>query len=125
MGDIFSSYNNLSVPENATKAELLFMAEKHYNQLIRDFRDEIDFIEGKLESIRQEQIQFYTQTLPEIAGMLRENNSIPQDRVQEWLNVLIEEMGNSFKMSDELVRHYYTENLNEFKSKLNDLMDKV
>lgn len=125
MGDIFSPYNNLSVPENATKAELLFMAEKHYNQLIRDFRDEIDFIEGKLESIRQEQIQFYTQTLPGIAGMLRENNSIPQDRVQEWLDILIEEMERSFKMSDELVRHYYTDNLNEFKSKLNDLIDKV
>ena len=125
MGDIFSTYNDLSVPENATKADLLFLAEKHYNQLIRDFHDEIDFIERKLESIRQEQIQFYTQTLPSISKMLQENNSIPQDRVQVWLDVLIEEMESSFKMSDELVRHYYTDNLNEFKSKLNDLMDKV
>lgn len=125
MGDIFSTYNDLSVPENATKADLLFLAEKHYNQLIRDFHDEIDFIEGKLESIRQEQIQFYVKTLPSISKMLHENNSIPQDRVQEWLDVLIEEMESSFKMSDELVRHYYTDNLNEFKRKLNDLMDKV
>ncbi len=125
MGDIFSQCNDFSVPENATKAELLFKAEKHYHQLIHDFRDEIEFIEGKLEAIRQEQKQFYTQTLPKITEMLRENNLIPPNRAQEWLDILVEEMESSLKMSDELVRHYYTDNLNEFKSKLNDLMDKV
>lgn len=125
MGDIFSPYNDNSVPQNATKADLLFKSEKHFMQLVHDFKDEISFIEEKLEAIRHERELFYTQTLPEIKKTMLENEIIPHDRIEEWISVLASEMESSFKMSDELIRHYYTDNLDEFKRKLNELINRM
>ena len=116
MGDIFGpNHINFDGDSHQRTAE----RERFYMKLVHDYKEEIKFLSDTLEKTRKERTEFFEKTLPEIT-MSIEENGVSKDISEEWLRALEENMRNSFNMSDELIRHYFTKNLEEFTNKYNE-----
>lgn len=114
MGNIFGSD---TVRLDGLESEQRIMErEKFYMGLVHDYMNELVFLSSILEKTRNERVEFFKDTLPKIKKFI-ESDGVSDTIAEEWLRALEENMRNSFNMSDELIRHYFTKNLEEFMKK--------
>ena len=98
--------------------------EEHYMKLLKHYLSEIQSIEKMLEDIRRERESFFQKTLPEIRTEMN-RDEVSAEQQQEWLTMLHDNMERSFQISESLIQHYITKNLEEFKLALEKERDKV
>ena len=103
-------------------AESICAYEEHYMKLLRNYKREIQEIQEMLKNIREERQQFFLETLPQIEYTIENDNILSEENKQVWIQDLRENMEKSFSVSEEIVNHYVTENLKEFKEKLKEVV---
>ena len=86
-------------------------------ELLRRYKEEIREIENMMQALREERIHFYKEELPTIRKEMEMDEVLPEIRSQ-WLATLQTNMEKSFKISEGLIDHYVTKNLDEFKNAL-------
>lgn len=118
MGDIFGAFQSVK-PESRNKSfDDINAYEEHYMKLLKNYSNEISQIEQMMKDLRDERINFYTKQLPEIQKAMDKDEVLSEENKSDWLKVLQENMEKSFEISEALINHYVTKNLEEFKREL-------
>lgn len=125
MGDLFGQYTRVPDEYEKSNLEAITQYEEHYMMLIRNYKGEIQAIEAMMQELRKERQTFYKSTLPEIETQIREDEVLSEDAKRLWIQELRTNVENSFRISEDLISHYVTSNLEEFKRKLMEAIDKV
>lgn len=104
--------------ENPT-AQILYDYEKHYMDLVKSYRHEIEFInELHTDHIREVET-FYREELPQIQKHLAQE-PIDEETKREWLKHLEHHISNSFEMSEKFIAILTTKKVEEFNAALKD-----
>ena len=115
-GNAFDVFDD-STPKGKQQSDrLLFEYEKHYMQLLSSHREDIDFINQCLKSLRQEQHEMSAQ-LASINQQL-DDALVDSDVKNVWLKHMAENMSRSFALSNDLLEHFYIMELDQFKTEL-------
>lgn len=124
MGNLFSNYMPVNENEQNEKANIMIAYERHFHDLVRNYKEEILYMEGMLEKIRKEREEFYRIKIPEIEKVMKEENVLNDEAKREWIEELKRNMESSFKQSEDLVNHYITNNLAEFKAEMSEILNR-
>lgn len=125
MGDLFGEYTCVPNEYKRSNLEAIAQYEEHYMKLVRNYKGEIQAIETMMENLRKERQTFYQSTLPAIEKQIQEDGVLSEEAKHLWITELRLNMENSFRISEDLISHYITSNLAEFKQKLTEAVDKV
>lgn len=125
MADLFAQFSPIRPEYKSNKGEALMAYEEHFMKLVRNYKPEIEDIENMMEQIRQERYTFYKTKLPEIERYITNDNVLSEEAKQEWITELRSNIEKSFTISESLISHYVTSNIEEFKAKMKEEMDKV
>ena len=105
-------------------AETVISCEERFMKLLRVYRIDIEEIENMMKELRAERENFYMIQLPAIRKELAMDEVSPEIRA-EWLSEMQKNVEKSFQISEKLISHYVTKNLNEFETKLRESMGQV
>lgn len=125
MGDLFSQYAPVNPEYKNEKLDTLIAYEEHYMKLLRNFKAEIAEIENMMSQLRKERTDFYSSKLPEIEKSIMDDDVLSEEAKQKWIIELKSNVEKSFSISESLISHYVTSNLEEFKCKMQSMIDKV
>ena len=118
--NVFDSFRRTPKQQNAT-LQMLYDYEKHYMELIKAHRPEIEFINQLHSQHTQEVKKFYQQDLPEIQKKLS-SEPIDEEIRREWLKHLEQHMSKSFDMSKHFIDILTTKKVEEFNSAIREKM---
>ena len=122
MADIFGK--KVEAQKKIPTAETLLAYTEVYHRLLRDYKEEIQLIESMMEKLRKERETFYLEKRHVIEESMIQDEVSPEIR-EQWMKQLTENMERSFHISEMLIQQYVTDNLEEFRSKIQESMDKV
>ena len=111
----FDEYRNVPFEKKSNRLEVLIEYENCYMKLLKRYENEIHEIENMMCALREERNRFYMEQLPAIEKAMEMDEVSPEIRSQ-WLAELRKNVEKSFKISEELIEHYVTRNLTEFKT---------
>ena len=115
----FDKFHRKTSAHSDTTAQMLYDYEKHYMELIKRYRHEIEFINDLHTTHTQEVKNFYANDLPAIQKKLAAE-PITDDVRREWLKHLEQHMNNSFDMSGHFIGILTTKKVEEFNSALRE-----
>lgn len=121
MGDLFGSYKNTSSKNRQQTFDDITAYEENYMKLLKKYQNEIHDIAEMVESVRKEREEFYLIKYPAMKKVLLEDGIIENKVAEEWLQEVRERTERSFLISESLVQHYVTKNLDEFKKSLRQI----
>lgn len=125
MGNLFNQFEPVNPEYKREKLDVLIAYEEHYMKLLRNFKTEIADIENMMTQLRQEREIFYSSKLPEIEKSIKKDEVLSNEAKQKWIMELKSNVEKSFAISESLISHYVTKNLEEFKQKMESIIDKV
>lgn len=125
MSDIFGQFQSVSSKSKRADFDDISAYEEHYMKLLKKYLPEIQQIEEMMQGLRAEREKFYTQTFPAVKQSMDEDNVLSEECKAQWLQELQENMETSFRISESLIQHYVTKNLEEFKQALKETANKV
>jgi len=94
--------------ETKQKLDLLFQYEKHYLELIKEFKEEIKFANTMQEDLRREKTQFFTQTLKEVIQTMK-SAEIDKGVSGQWIQELVVSYTKSIDLSGDLAKTHAVE----------------
>tara|TARA_R100000789_G_scaffold95873_1_gene96785 strand:- start:588 stop:1130 length:543 start_codon:yes stop_codon:yes gene_type:complete len=104
--------------------KILFSYQQNYLNLIREFKEEIKFLNTTQEDLRKERSKFFSNTLEEVNESLKKS-SIDEKLTQQWTQQLVDSYTDSLDTSSELVRTKVMETVEEMKNKSEELQNNV
>lgn len=113
----FDEFKKMPSGKPLNRPEALMAYEKNYMELLKRYHDEIHGIENMMRDLREERTSFYKEQLPTIQKEMEMDDVSPEIRSQ-WLDMLQRNVEKSFKISESLIEHYVTKNLEEFQHAL-------
>ena len=122
--DFFGKFRRVEPEKQHPSAEMILAYEEAHLKLLKDYSEEIQLIQNMLGQLRKEQKEFYQKELPEIREAMQKDDVSPEIQ-EQWISEMQENIEHSFQLSTSLIRHYVTENLNEFEQKLHEAISKV
>lgn len=125
MSDLLGQYTSVNPEYKSEKLDTLIAYEEHYHRLLRNFKAEIADIENMMAQLRQERAIFYNSKIPEIEKSIKEDEVLSDEAKQKWIMELRANVEKSFEISESLISHYVTSNLDEFKRKMESMINKV
>lgn len=125
VSDIFGQLTSVKPEYKNKKGDILIAYEEHYMKLLRNYKNEIFDIELMMKQLRNEREEFYQIKLPEIERAINDDQVLDIGAKQKWISELRSNMEKSFAISESLISHYVTKNLEEFKRKLQSEINKV
>ena len=108
----------------ASKLELLFQYEKHYLDLIKEYKEEIKFASSLQEDLRRERSQFFTQTLREVVQTLQ-TQEIDKKVASQWIEELVASYTKSIDLSSDLAKTHVVQVLSIFKEEAKQEVSKA
>lgn len=115
----FDKFNKVSTQKENPNLQTLFDYEKHYMDLVKKYRAEIDFITGLQNAHTQEVKKFYQQDLPAIQEKLSKE-PVDEETKNEWLKHLEMHISKSFDMSEHFIWTLTTKKVEEFNKAIRD-----
>ncbi len=125
MSDLFNQFSPVNPEYKSEKLDTLIAYEEHYMKLLRNFKAEIAEIENMMNQLRQERADFYGSKLPKIERTIMCDEVLSEEAKEKWIMELRANVEKSFAISESLISHYVTNNLEEFKRKMQSIIDKV
>ena len=116
-GSVFDKFHKKTPKHEDPTVQVLYDYEKHYMDLIKSYRHEIEFINQLHVAHTQEVQNFYENELPAIQKKLA-SEPVDDDVRREWLKNLEKHMDNSFKMSEHFIGILTTKTLEEFNAEI-------
>jgi hypothetical protein len=100
--------------ETEAKLELLYQYERHYLDLIKEYKEEIKFANTLQEDLRRERSQFFTQTLKDVVQTMK-NAEVDKNVAAQWLEDLVSSYSKSIDLSSDLAKTHVVQVLSIFK----------
>lgn len=100
MGDLFGAFQKVSPQNKNNSFDQIAAYEEYYMKLLKRYQGDIQNIEEMMENLRKERKDFYLKEL--------------QANVER-----------SFQISESLIQHYITKNLDEFRQELREATKRV
>lgn len=125
MGELFGQYAKVAEDYQRQDLEVLCQYEEHYMRLLRNYAGEIKEIQSMMERLRKERDSFYREILPETERQIEADNILSDEAKAQWIREFQTNMESSFRISEELINHYVTANLEEFKGMLKKAIERV
>lgn len=125
MGELFGQYTKVAEEYKREDFEAICQYEEHYMRLLKHYAGEIRMIQEMLEALRKERKEFIQKTLPETERQIQEDKILSDEAKVQWIEEFHTNMESSFRISEQLIYHYVTANLEEFEEKLKKARDKV
>lgn len=94
--------------ETKYKLELLYQYEKHYLELIKEYKEEIKFANTLQEDLRRERSQFFTQTLKEVIQTMK-TAEVDKTVSAQWIQELVASYTKSIDLSGDLAKTHVIE----------------
>ncbi len=110
--------------ETKSKLDLLYQYEKHYLELIKDYKEEIKFASSLQEDLRRERSQFFTQTLREVVQTLQ-TQEIDKKVASQWIEELVASYTKSIDLSSDLAKTHVVQVLSIFKEEAKQEVSKA
>lgn len=124
-GNCFREFDDINPRKKEPSIHVLFEYEKHYMELVREYKSEIEFIEDMLKTFRAEQTKFYEETLPKISRSMTEDQSVDDEMKKIWLNRLSTNLDRSYLISEKLINDYVTKSVDEFKKAVDEKLKSI
>lgn len=86
-----------------SKLSLLFEYEKHYLDLVKDYKEEIKFAASLQEDIRKERANFFASTLKEVSKTLKDTD-VDSKVTASWIEELVSSYTKSLDLSSDLAK---------------------
>ena len=104
--------------------EIYYGYEKHYLDMLKEYKEEIKFAAALQEDIRKERASFFSERLKDVSSTLKETGV--DDKIRsEWINELVKSYTGSLDMSSKLAEEHIVETINEIKQKEQEIIKKV
>ena len=110
---VFDKFHSVSPEREEKNLQTLYDYEKHYMELVKKYRAEIEFINRLQTEHAQEVRKFYQQDLPAIKEKLS-GEPIDEETRNEWLKHLEQHVSKSFDMSEHFIWTLTTKKIEEF-----------
>lgn len=114
MKDLFEAFETASVNNKNQTIIDLFECQKAYAQLIREYKEEFEYVQNSLKGLREERRNFYKLELPKIKEVL-ETDTVQPETQKIWVEELQKDMERSFLMSERLLNDLAVKQIHEFK----------
>ena len=114
MKDLFEAFETASVDNKNQTIVDLFECQKAYAQLIREYKEEFEYVQNSLKGLREERRNFYKLELPKIKEVL-ETDIVQPEAQKIWVEELQKDMERSFLMSERLLNDLAVKQMDEFK----------
>lgn len=118
---LLEPFSDMNVHIADKSVQTLMECENQYAKLVREYKNEIDFIQQKLEQLRKEEVDFYSKELHKIEKIMIEDE-VDEKARKIWLADLQNSMKQSFNMSRNLLNDFAIKDLNEFRKKAEELI---
>ena len=128
--DDFKAFVKEVVPPDSPEEQLgrtlhvLYGYEANVLKLIKDYKEEIKFVNSVQEDIRREKVQFFTNVLGEVAKTLKESK-IDDEVNKKWLMDFVESMNRSLDLSGDIAKSYTIDLLNTINENLTNQVNKA
>lgn len=119
MGNVFDKFGGKKPKHEDPNIQVLYDYEKHYMDLVKSYRHEIEFINQLHAAHTQEVKNFYDKDLSAIQKKLQ-SEPIDDAVRREWLKHLEEHINNSFRMSGHFIGILTTKTLEEFNAAIRE-----
>ena len=107
-----------------TNLDLLYDYEKNYLPLLKDYKNEIEFIIKHQENLRQEEVSFFENSLKEISQIMSDIDVEPNIR-SKWLIELVENHKKSLGVSRDFLENNTVELIAKLKNEINRKIEKI
>lgn len=110
-------------PERDKKLSILYNHEKHFLDLLKDYKEEIKFASSLQAEIRKEESVFFSSTLKEVCNSLKETQVDPKYQAQ-WIFDLVSSYTSSLRLSSKLAEEHIIGLLGEIQKEVFDTINK-
>ncbi|GAA5575905.1 hypothetical protein [Porphyromonas gingivalis] len=110
-------------PSRDKKLQILYNHEKHFLDILRDYKEEIKFASSLQAEIRKEEATFFTSTLKEVYTSLKEAQVDPKLQAQ-WIVDLVSSYTSSLKLSSRLAEEHVIALIGEVQKEVAETIDK-
>lgn len=107
--------------EQEERLQMLYNHEKHFLDILKDYKEEIKFASSIQADVRKEQAQFFSSTLKEVCNALKETQIDPKFQVQ-WIFDLVQSYTSSLKISSQLAEEHVISLLGEIQEKADKII---
>ncbi len=121
----FNVFDDISPKKKDPTIQVLYEYEKHYLELVKKYRNEIEFINNLQNEYRQEQIDFYRDILPSIVNKLGEDDGIDDDMKKIWSKRVEGNINNSFRLTETVLNDFTVKKIDEFKKAVNNKLNNI
>jgi hypothetical protein len=83
------------------RLSILYEYQEKYLELVKEYKEEIKFVNNMQEDLRRERAQFFSQTLKEVSDTLSQAQ-IGEEVAQEWIQELVSSYTSSLDVSNDL-----------------------
>lgn len=105
------------------KLSILYNYEKHFLDILKEYKEEIKFASTLQAEIRKEEASFFSSTLKEVCNSLKETQVDPKYQAQ-WIFDLVNSYTSSLRMSSKLADEQVTNLLGEIQKETTETTKK-
>lgn len=109
-------------PQRDKKLSILYNHEKHFLDILKEYKEEIKFAANLQSEIRKEEATFFSSTLKEVCNSLKETQVDQKYQVQ-WIFDLVSSYTSSLKLSNKLAEEHVISLLGEIQKEASDVIN--
>lgn len=107
-----------------SQLDIYYEYEKHYLDMLKEYKEEIKFASTLQEDLRKERANFFSEKLKEVSATLKDTGV--DDKVRgEWIKELVKSYTGSLDISDKLVEEHVVETINDIKGKQKEIVEQI
>lgn len=119
---IFNKFNAAQL-QLKERLRTYFEYEKQYLELIKEYKEEIKFVNSIQEDLRKERAKFFSDTLSEVSASLKEAD-VDKATANKWIFDLVDSYTKSMNISQRLVEENTCDTIGEIRSRAKDELGK-
>lgn len=110
-------------PMRDKKLEILYNHEKHFLDILKEYKEEIKFAASLQAEIRKEESTFFSSTLKEVCNSLKERQ-IDSKCQAKWIFDLVSSYTSSLRLSSQLAEEHVINLLGEIQKEASEIIHK-
>ncbi len=110
-------------PMRDKKLEILYNHEKHFLDILKEYKEEIKFAASLQAEIRKEESTFFSSTLKEVCNSLKETQ-IDSKCQAKWIFDLVSSYTSSLRLSSQLAEEHVINLLGEIQKEASEIIHK-
>lgn len=112
--DYFQKHSNSQLRE---RLEIYWTFEKHYLDVLKEYKEELKFVASMQEDLRKERAKFFGEILKEVSNTLKETQ-VPAEVQSKWIAELVSSYTQSLDLSDNLIQEKTAQSLENIKKEV-------